>query len=317
VKLNRRGTSAKLYWSDKKTSTNDINKNVVFRDDSVFYNKNLFESSDYKKLDINKVLYSVTQEEVDAQIGGVTPVLKETVQLFFFGKLQAKLFESLTQFEQEMIKALMYFKDHKSQDKKVDPEWIFFPKCRRRTEENIKFIFNRAIKYMMKTFEKEMFAQVKSQLRSKYQNIPKKHQLAYAFFGFYFGREAEKLGKDMSFFLLPKKPSMESVRPKSHFTSISRQYLQLVSVNPHFLGDVRFYLTNIFMREILRDSVKKVQIILNKCKAVNNSKSKSVSGEGDCADFMSYVDVIKKTHMPWGLPEIKVALEDLMKYMRL
>lgn len=316
VKWIRKGISAKLYWPEEMTSPDNFSKNAVFMND-FFYKDGLFNSFKFEKLDVKKVLQSMSIEQADKQIKKVSPVLKAIVYLFFFGKISFELFDSLDQFDQGIVRALLYFKDPETHNKNIGKEWVTFPECRRRTEENIKFIFNRAIKYVMKEFEKQKYSKVKSKLLPKYKKMTKKNKLIYAFYGYYFGKEATNFNKKINFFLLPKKPSMEKSKPQSHFTSISRQYLQLVSVSPNFLADIRFYLMNSFMKEILNDSLKKVQIILKKCKIVYSGKSNSVQSEANHLDFKSLLNVIKKTHMPWGHSEIRVGLLDLMKYLRL
>ena len=306
------GKSVKLKIEELLLDSDLNNKNAVFK--GTFERKKLlYKSENLKKLNIEQVISSISSEDLQINFFGESSSVKALATLFIKGKLRRETFKELTQFQMELITLLISKRMPKGNKLNNESEFVEFPISRRRTEENIKFIFNRAIKFMMQSFKEKFFSQLKNKLKPKYLEMSTKEQLKYAFFGFYFGEESVRLKTPIDQFILPKKYSQGGSISKNCFSSISKQYLQLVTVNPNFLNDLRYYLTNYFMHEMINDTIKKCQIILSKCqKKVFKQK------EFDREEFVRDLEVIiKKTHMPWNIFELRIAIEDLISYLRL
>jgi hypothetical protein len=288
------------------------NKNSVFVK-SINWNEYLYNSKNLKKLCFQKVKQSLSQDYINSKLESKSPLVKALVTLFIKGELPKTDFNFLTQIQKDLISILISMKNDQVPEELQRAEKIFFIPIKRRTEENIKFIFNRAIKYMIKTFKKNLFNDAKKIMKDKFKKLGLKDKLIYAFFGYYFGEESINLGTPINQFILPKKTQGSSTNIKSHFSSISKQYLQLISINPKFLCDLRFYLTHFFMNEMLMDIIKKVQIMLDKVNA-----SQSIRKSNDMIQRTEDLKkIIKNTHMPWNIHELAFAMEDLMGYLRL
>ena len=285
-------------------------KNSVFNE-SFKCDKVLYDSDHMSNLSLIKVISSLSVEIIDNQIKNLLPLNKSIILLFLKGKLSKLNFKSLNQIQQNLIFKLISNKNERNIIDKENESFLNFIPSKRRTEENIKFIFNRAIRSMVYKFKNKIFPLVQKYLKPRYLKMTEKEQIDFAFFGFYFGEESVRLDIPIDEFLLPKKKINRKNKNKLKFNSISKQYLQLLTINPRFLKDIRFYLVNFFMLEMLQDTIKKVQIIINKTKKVDlNGKTKN--GEN-----INIKNIMKTTHMPWNVYELENGLKDLIKYLRL
>lgn len=273
----------------------------------------LFDSAQLDQLDSRDVVYSLSEKFILNQVAETRPINRALVILFLKGKLTRELFDSLSHNEQVLVRTLLFVKNGASKRDTGQARDLEFTPAKRRTEENIKFIFIRAIKYLMKAFEKRLFHEVRKLLKKRFRKLRNKDKLNYAFFGFYFGHESENLGTPIDQFMLPKKTKKPLKNSKNQFTSISKQYLQLVSVNPNFLRDLRFYLKHFFMKEMLADTLKKVRIILGK----TIERRSGFADERASANSADFERVLRNTHIPWNIHELRFGLEDLKNYLRL
>lgn len=273
----------------------------------------LYDSEPLACLDIRQAISLLSDEHTSKKLHEESPISRALVILFLKGELSPQKFALLSSTEQTLIKALLSVKNGSPPQSSTLKNKIAFAPIKRRTEENIKFIFNRAIKFMMDSFKAGPFAEARKQMKPRFQKLKLKEKLGYAFFGHYFGRESANLGTPIEQFLLPKKTRRFRRHSRSSFTSISKQYLQLVSVNPAFLCDLRFYLRFCFMKQMLVDTVKKVQIILEKTIRKENREG-SAESPGAALRFEK---TLRNTHMPWTIFELEFGLKDLKSYLRL
>lgn len=306
------GVSAELVFDSQRQPPKSPDGNFVF-DFEGDLPLRIYPSQDLEILNIEEVLGSISRDAVYSKIESRPSRI--LTRLFLTGRVSSLEMASLSPVHQELVRALVRSKRQgvfAAKDNEPQ-EWVVLPQCRRRTEENIKFVFNRAIKFMMQTFEDSYFAKFKYFLKPKFNDMCLKDRVKYAFFGLYFGEESKKLGMHIDHFLLPKKQTPKSRKPGPIFTSISKQYLQLISVNPIFLKDLRHYLLHQFMKEISVDIIKKVEIILKKCETLKKGENPE-----DPSTWKEEIDrIIKNTHMPWTRSEIECSLKDLKSYLRL
>lgn len=287
-------------------------KNSVF-DEPLNRPPTLFDSAHLDELDTLSVISSLSDGLIQDRIRGICPIGRALVFLFLKGKLSPDIVDSLSQVEQTLVKTLICFKNGGSFGLRTSECEYSFKPVKRRTEENIKFIFIRAIKHMIKTFKNGVFKEARKIMKGRFKKLKNKEKLEYAFFGFYFGSESVNLATSIDQFMLPKKNKKIKKKLQNQFSSISKQYLQLVSVNPHFLCDLRFYLRHFFMEQMLLDTFKKVSIILSK----TIQKKDSSLDEAGVSNPSTLEKILRNTHMPWNIHELQFGLDDLKNYLRL
>lgn len=175
-------------------------------------------------------------------------------------------------------------------------------------EDNIKFVFQRTIKFLQKYFRLKVFAQAKKHFRKRFRFYPLYKQLEYAFNGYYFGRLANRLEQPIEKFFNPRnkhssKSQFEKLIPKT----LSHLYFHHVKMSKRFVRDCSFFLEHILVNESKHKIVHKINLV-----CLNWEKKLFKAGSGDLNEELQLPVLFNsKCKMPWSLSEVQNAIKDI------
>ena len=127
---------------------------------------------------------------------------------------------------------------------------IKIDKKKKRLEENLKFVFQRTIRFLKSHFERMHFRRLRPFMQRKFKSLTLEQQFEYAFYGYYFGRISTQLNVKIEKFFNPRqlpfgRKGIDKIIPKT----LSRKYFGYSKLSSVFIEDVKFYLSGEFIRE--------------------------------------------------------------------
>lgn len=177
----------------------------------------------------------------------------------------------------------------------------------RRTEERLKFIFKKCIRFIQNRFKKKLLGRSEKTWEVDEQ-FSESVKFDYVFYEHYFGDIAKQIGQPIEkFFHFRnwKNRTSEHI-PKS----ITKVYVNYLKMNPKFMKIFIGYMNDRLVKDIILNNVKKIQRLVGEWE---NLVKKFGEEEGVNIVYNRFRN--KGLKLPWGLKEVRKAIEDTLKYI--
>lgn len=233
-------------------------------------------------------------------------LLGESVELHEIGKLkpvEKKLFRFFVNKKKSKQKSVS---EHTEQStRNLHKDWL--PK---RYEENLRFILNKAFKFLRSTFNERLFYHLEKLMSRSHRHLPWKARFTYGFYGYYFQKTTMERELPLEAFFHPKAARFSQrtdkrVLPKT----ISQCYLNLLCSSPLFKRDLGVYVGHCLETEARQNIVFKVDRV---CRLWEDM----LMGKGEDR-LLEHVEkqfrLNPKCKVPWGLLEVRRAVRDIRK----
>jgi hypothetical protein len=241
----------------------------------------------FKELNFLLIKFLMNEQISMAEIDKLTE-LERSVFLLFVNKKKQSL-QRIKSFNEESLRSL-------------SKNWI-----KKRFEENLRFIVNKAFKFLIKTFNDHLFYTLENHMNPKYQKINWTSRFEYAFYGYYFEEVANCINKPIEVFIHPKskKHSIEN----SNFVpkTISQYYLNLICTSNLFKRDLKIYLENCLINEAKHNIISKIE---GMCKKWEN-KIATHGSKHLIQEIKEQYERNPKCKLAWGLQEVDLAKQTL------
>ena len=181
-------------------------------------------------------------------------------------------------------------------------DWI-----RKRFEENLRFVVNKAFKFLTKSFNDRLFYRLEQSMQPRYRETSWNSRFDYAFYGFYFQKVSSCIKKPLEIFFHPK--SRRNVVRNAELVpkTISQYYLNLVCTSDVFKRDLKTYLDHRILAEAERNIVSKVESM---CKKWEN-RAAAHGPENLIQEIRDQYQRNPKCKVPWGVQEVALARSTL------
>ena len=234
------------------------------------------------------------------------------LKFFMNEKIEFKEIEALSKVEHKLF-LLLVNKKKFEKTKKVDVEFagkLSFNWNPKRFEENLRFILNKAFKFLTSMFNVRLFYNLEKLMNESFRSMQWKTRFTYGFYGYYFQEIANFQNKPLESFFHPKASKYsqnlnKDILPKT----ISQYYLNLLCTSKLFRRDLTIYIEKCLLREVKHNIVFKV----NKM-CLNWEKEYYKKGETLLIERVSrQFKFNPKCKIPWGLNEVSIASNDILK----
>ena len=172
---------------------------------------------------------------------------------------------------------------------------------RKKTEDGLKFVFKKAIKYMKKEFKTRILTAAES------KKI-KTEQLDRCFYEHYFGAISKKFNMPLeSFFHFRNWKKRDSIHiPKS----ITKQYMSRLKLNSVFIRKINYFLTEELIKKFLVFNSKKIRTMIIKWEKI-------IEENGSDIGLQKIVKMINSrgNKIPWTIFEVQNALQNTLDYL--
>ena len=177
----------------------------------------------------------------------------------------------------------------------------------RRTEERLKFVFKKCIRYIQSRFKKKMMVKSKEAWTFE-DNYSDSVKFDYIFYGHYYNQIAREIGQPIEkFFHFRnwKNRTSEHI-PKS----ITKVYVNYLKMNPKFMNLFITYMNQRLLKDVTLNNIKKLSRLIEDWE--NWAKKESPGSNG--------IEVLKRfkakgLKLPWGLNEVRSAIKDTLGYI--
>jgi hypothetical protein len=182
----------------------------------------------------------------------------------------------------------------------------------KRFEENLRFIVNKAFKFLREVFRIKLFPNLVTLLDKKLQNKTNEQKFEYCFSGYYFESVACAIDKPIESYFHPKHRChalLQNFVPKT----ISQHYLNLICTSPLFKRDLKVYFDQCIKLEARHDIINKIN---SQCKKWENFQN--VHGEAKLlreVEFQFHQN--PKCKLAWGIQEVVSACQNLSRIVNL
>lgn len=215
--------------------------------------------------------------------------LEQRLFLFFLNKKRG---HKLDQIDQDLADAL-------------SEHWV--PK---RFEENLRFILNKAFKFLTGMFNVRLLYQLEKQMHAHLRKLSWKSRFEYAFYGYYFQEAAQIQKKPIESFFHPKvskypRQPNKGLIPKT----ISQHYLNLLCSSDLFRRDLSLYVRKCLLREAKHNIVFKVKKLCCTWEKLLTEK-----GPQGLTEYVHRQFTLNpKCKTPWGIQEVCIASQSILK----
>lgn len=176
----------------------------------------------------------------------------------------------------------------------------------RRTEERLKFIFKKCIRYIQMRFKKKKkYSDAGTTCNNDYSESVR---FDYVFYGHYYSHIAKQIGQPLEkFFHFRnwKNRTSEHI-PKS----ITKVYVNYLKMNPTFMNLFISYMNDRLIKDIVLNNVKKIFRLVREWENLAKKFEKGKALPVILKKFKS-----KGLKLPWGLIEVRSAIRDTLKYI--
>lgn len=184
----------------------------------------------------------------------------------------------------------------------------------KRSEEYVKFIFKKIIKFLKNTFKEYIYTppqnfKLKNKKKSKYLDFE------YSFHNYYYGVICKKMNFQIEKFFHPRKNSsvlnkmLNSDKLSLVEKSVSRIYICYMKMSEKFIKHMNFYLDRI----IIKESINLVKVRLHERIL---SWENSIENQG----FLPFINQLKnqfetnnRSKLCWSIPEIESSVKTFKK----
>lgn len=183
----------------------------------------------------------------------------------------------------------------------------------KRFEENLRFVVNKAFKFLTKSFNDHLFYSLEQWMRPEYRSASWNSRFDYAFYGFYFQKVSACIRKPLEIFFHPK--SRKNVIDNAEMVpkTISQYYLNLVCTSDVFKRDLKGYLDNRILVEARQNIISKVESMCKKWET-------RVATHGPANLIQEIEDQYQrnpKCKVAWGVQEVASARNTLNTIFRI
>lgn len=177
----------------------------------------------------------------------------------------------------------------------------------RRTEERLKFIFKKCIRFIQARFKKKMLSKPEKTWNFDEQ-FSESVKFDYIFYDYYFGNIAKQIGQPIEKFFHFRnwKNRTSDHIPKS----ITKVYVNYLKMNPKFMKIFIEYMNNRLVKDIVLNNIKKILRLVTDWE---NMVKKFGKEEGLNIVYNKFKN--KGLKLPWGLNEVRKAIQDTLKYI--
>jgi hypothetical protein len=181
----------------------------------------------------------------------------------------------------------------------------------RRTEERLKFVFKKCIKYIQNKFKLQLIE------NGEYKNIfdidsnfSDSVKFDYIFYNHYFKKIADEINQPIEkFFHFRnwKNRTSEHI-PKS----ITKVYVNYLKMNKKFMNMFINYIEKRLVKDVTLNNLYKVSRLVEEWEDVIKKRKVDIN-EG--IDFILKTFKRKSLKLPWGLNEVNIAIKDTYNYI--
>ena len=184
---------------------------------------------------------------------------------------------------------------------------------KKRFEENLRFVVNKAFKFLRKVFNDHLFHHLEKHLGPATAQFKFDQKFEYCFYGYYFQEASASICRPIEFYFHPK--SKKYLEQNRHLVPkpISQHYLNLVCTSPAFKRDFRLYLALCIQAEVRHNLISKVGSLCRRWEAMEAAHGWGVLLKEVTFQFESN----PKCKVPWGVQEVLSACDDLGKIVNL
>jgi hypothetical protein len=179
----------------------------------------------------------------------------------------------------------------------------------RRTEERLKFIFKKCIRYIQARFKRKMKHKFNDEKSSEVDDtFSESVKFDYIFYGHYYSKIAEQIGQPIEkFFHFRnwKNRTSEHI-PKS----ITKVYVNYLKMNPSFMNLFISYMNDRLIKDIVLNNIKKIFRLVKDWENILKKFDQEQGMEIVLKKFRN-----KGVKLPWGLTEVRSAIKDTLKYI--
>ena len=311
--VNFRNIKAKQNQSILKKRNNYFCNTELYHHKTNYNHEHLNKIKSSKQINANNNEYSFyPPKNLTNTITNFNPLLCSNM----FKKLETVLYKlfmdlpfyqqdlSLNNFEKEILKSILIKKKFEYQDE-IMFSTIFFNTTRKtilkkKTEDELKFIFKRAIKYLKNNY-------LKSNNNFKGLKLSV-HQKDDLFYEYYYGEVSKLYNIPIESFhhFRNWKNRTNSLIPKS----ITKKYVSNLKLNPEFVSKIVDYLNNHAFNMIQVENLKKIKKMVSSWEQIYLQR-----GFADGLKFIKDKISSRSSKFPWTKSEISSALESSLKML--
>ena len=180
----------------------------------------------------------------------------------------------------------------------------------RRTEERLKFIFKKCIRYIQSRFKKQILIRSKDSWKFN-ESFSDSVKFDYIFYGHYYSHIAKQIGQPLEkFFHFRnwKNRTSEHI-PKS----ITKIYVNYLKMNPTFMNLFISYMNDRLIKDIILNNIKKISRLIMEWENILKKYKADEENEGVKMVLKKFKS--KGLKLPWGLNEVRSAIKDTLKYI--
>lgn len=172
-------------------------------------------------------------------------------------------------------------------------------------DENLKFVVSRAFPILVDFFRANCFEMLRSDLRAPYSAWSPRRQLVYGFYGYYFGHLCAGGPGDVERFFCPTNRGRRLTWMRNaQFKTISKRYLQRLSLSHGFKADLEFALLNFLVPSLKDELTHKI----NRFCRVWSPKMGRALDSGDSREMLAEFGRQSPGKLPWTLREARTAI---------
>lgn len=177
----------------------------------------------------------------------------------------------------------------------------------RRTEERLKFVFKKCLRYMQKKFRSKL--EVKGPDSKKIaEALSDNTKFDYLFYSHYYGKISNRRGIPIEKFFHFRnwKNRVSEHIPKS----ITKEYVACLKMNPSFMQRFIVYMNTRLVRDVKMSNTSKILRLVNHWEAQYEKNQSEEVLKQILNRFAK-----KGLKLPWGLNEIRCAIKDTQNYI--
>lgn len=177
----------------------------------------------------------------------------------------------------------------------------------RRTEERLKFVFKKCLRYLQKKFRSKL--EVKGPDSKKIaEALSDNTKFDYLFYGHYYGKVAKRrrMPIEKFFHFRNWKNRVSEHIPKS----ITKHYVSCLKLNLSFMQRFIVYMNTRLVRDVRLSNTSKILRLVTAWESQYNKKPTEATLKTVLTRFAK-----KGLKLPWGLNEIRCAIKDTQNYI--
>ena len=135
-----------------------------------------------------------------------------------------------------------------------------------------------------------------------------KSKFDYIFYGYYYSEIAKKIGQPLEKFFHFRNWNN---RTSEHIPkSITKKYVNYLKMNPEFISIFIKYMNDRLIKDIILNNIQKIYRLV-----VDWEKMIKKFGKDEGVDRVLKKFKKKALKLPWGLNEVRTAIQDTLKYI--